>query len=183
MQNNGKTIMESQHLNYFAWSGAKFQEKDFMTSVLFKASTLDFQIDMQTYIKCQLSLYYEEAEDGTCKLNALDPAEREEYILYIYTLFANDCHHLSNFEHATIMLEEFIQQNLNSVNSYASDEQSDMYGKNNKELNKKSQKKKRRRRAEWEVANSSAPFILDHAKVDPMEEEFMQRNKLFHQTI
>ena len=46
---------------------------------------------MQTYLKCQLSLYYEESDDGKQQLNSLDPAEREEYILYIYTLFANDC--------------------------------------------------------------------------------------------
>ena len=112
-------------------------------------------------------------------MNSLDPAEREEYILYIYTLFANDCHHHKNFEHATIMLEEFIQQNLNAINSYDMDDLTDMIGKN-KELNKKSLKKKKRRRSEWEYANSSAPFVLDHSKVDPVEEEFMRRNGLFH---
>jgi hypothetical protein len=43
---------------------------------------------------------------------------------------------------------------------------------------KKKSKKKRRPRPEGESIDASAPFILDHTKYDPMEEEFLQKSSV-----
>lgn len=53
--------MSEKFFNYMAWGAAHFQKHDLLSKVLYQAAVLDYAIDMQTYLKCQLSIYYQDA--------------------------------------------------------------------------------------------------------------------------
>ena len=48
--------LNDQLINYFAWSAAHFKKNNYLAETLFKSTILNFKIDLQTYIKCTLSL-------------------------------------------------------------------------------------------------------------------------------
>lgn len=53
--------MSEKFFNYMAWGAAHFHKHDLLSKVLYQAAILDYSIDMQTYLKCQLSIYYQDA--------------------------------------------------------------------------------------------------------------------------
>ena len=59
-------------MNYIAWSAAHFNEHEFLSTVLFQSAVLDFKIDIQTYLKCQLSLYSEDIQNVQREFKNLD---------------------------------------------------------------------------------------------------------------
>lgn len=79
--------MSEQFFNYVAWGAAHFHAHDLLSKVLYQAAILDYSIDMQTYLKCQLSIYYQDANpiplskenssSGQVKLNA-DSVDSEQ---------------------------------------------------------------------------------------------------------
>ena len=53
--------MSEQFFNYIAWGAAHFHAHELLSKVLYQAAILDYPIDLQTYLKCQLSIYYQDA--------------------------------------------------------------------------------------------------------------------------
>ena len=43
--------------NYLLYSCAHFSQQDAMRDLLVKTAVLDYPVDVQTYVKCQISLY------------------------------------------------------------------------------------------------------------------------------
>ena len=95
---------------------------------------------MQTYLKCQLSIYYQDdnpipptkeqsaqhkkkqtssmddsAADRPSLENELTQMERSQFILYYYLLFTNDCESYEDFRFAAGMLEEYMSLNLREL--------------------------------------------------------------------
>ena len=84
-------IMNSKLYNHFAWGAANFQNNEFLFELMFKAAVLDFEIDMQTYIKCQLCLYFQDDN----QYHKFEQSNMD--LLYLYNLYAKDLEQHDNF--------------------------------------------------------------------------------------
>jgi len=47
-------------MNYFVWGALHFNDRVFQAELMFHASLMGHRIDLQTYLKIQLNLYYNE---------------------------------------------------------------------------------------------------------------------------
>lgn len=75
--------MTDLHMNYFVWGAAHYKQREFLSQVITHASVMGHKIQMQSYMKSLLSLYY-------LKETEIDSEEKQTLILYLYTLWANE---------------------------------------------------------------------------------------------
>ena len=123
------------------------KEHDFLSELMYTASIMDIKIEMQTYIKVQLDLFY--AEQASTEEVSTD---KDLMLRHFYSLFAKDCP--GDFAFGCKMIDEHILQKTKQNN------------KPEKEI-----KKKRKKNSNSHYKNdSSGTFTLDHTKFDPQDE-------------
>ena len=91
LENDHTKIMNDLLMNYFIWGGAHHNQRQFLVEMMHQSSILDYKIDLQTYLKAQLCLYYSDELNTLSRQNLdLYQVDRSNYILYFYMLFANE---------------------------------------------------------------------------------------------
>ena len=83
--------------NYMAWSAAHFNQFDFLTKLMYQANVLNVKINLQTYIKCNMTLFKQQTDNSS--------VSEQDYLTFFTTMFMNDCHS-KEFTFANKMLDE-----------------------------------------------------------------------------
>ena len=89
---HGQKIMSDKLYNYFIWSAANFKETEFLATLMMQSTILDYKIDVQTYIKSQLCLYFLLDEESTNNV-----------------FFQNHCKKQVDFDFGSDLVKEYIQ--------------------------------------------------------------------------
>ena len=89
--------------------------------VLFEATVMGVNLDMQTYLKVLIALYHETpviSKDS----QVLTEAEKKQALILVYLLFKNDCGE-ADFEFGCELLYEYVNTETNNPSSQYTDQE------------------------------------------------------------